>query len=76
MACGCKKKKKAVSTVVETSSTTVDTETVYAMCENCQGLLLADSGEYLPMHTGDYFQVTMTDVYRWRSQGWVIKVRS
>lgn len=85
MACGCKKKKKKQVPVeevesfmmtraigVETGTTTV----VRARCTNCPGLLRTWGGKYLPMHTGEYYEVTSQDVSNWRSQGWAIEVKA
>lgn len=48
---------------------------VEARCSNCMGLLVANDGRYLPMHTGEYYEVTTIDVTRWRSQGYFIEVK-
>lgn len=77
MACGCKKKKKAVPAPVVPAmafAAPVEDHLVLARCLNCTGLLLASSGQYINFGSGDFYEVLLSDVLRWRSQQWLIEV--
>lgn len=88
MGCGCKKRAKVTTPVVEESvneellaaaaAYLPDRQSdsyVMARCLNCVGLLRTYDGKYLPMHTGEYYSVLQSDTKRWISQGWVIEVK-
>lgn len=83
MGCGCKKKKKITQPAPEPQQaplmamlTNPDAEKpVQARCVNCVGLLRTNSGQYVTMNTGEFYEVTHGDVMRWRLQGWAIEVQ-
>lgn len=82
--CGCSKKKKKqpiqppqapFMPMNRVAGLADGNSVVKARCPNCVGLLRTSDGRYLPMNTGDFFEVTQTDVARWRVQGWAIEVQ-
>lgn len=84
MACGCKKKKKVPAKAPMEKATIFSTNRavglpqvnaiVQGRCTNCVGLLRTEAGQYLPMSTGEYYDVLWSDVLRWRAAGWIIEV--